>query len=50
MQKVYDLPYVPPIDVPTGAETDILELKERYWTIFQTPLFHERIAEMAKGK
>ena len=29
MQKLYDIPFVPPIDVPTGSKTDIKELRQR---------------------
>lgn len=35
MQKVYDIPFVPPIDVPTGTKTAHVALQERYWTIFK---------------
>ena len=35
MQKVFDISFVSPIDVPTGARTNIDVLKKRYWTIFQ---------------
>jgi hypothetical protein len=46
LQKQYDMAFVPPIDVPTGSQTDIKELKERYWTIFDQQAFHARIKEM----
>ncbi len=39
MQKNFDIPFVPPIDVPTGARTDIKSLKERYWTVFEPDAF-----------
>ncbi len=39
MQKVFDISFVPPIDVPTGARTNIDALKKRYWTIFQENAF-----------
>ena len=34
LQKLYDIPFVPPIDVATGTKTAIEELKQPYWTIF----------------
>jgi len=39
MQKVFDIAYVPPIDVPTGTKTEIEALKKRYWTVFQPDAF-----------
>ena len=50
MQKLYDLPFVPPIDVPTGTKTDIAELKERYWTIFDSERFHALIEKLEAAK
>ena len=34
LQKVVDMPFIPPIDVDTGARTDNQVLRERYWTVF----------------
>lgn len=34
MQKTLDIPFVPPLDVPTGAQTDLEALRSRYWTVF----------------
>jgi hypothetical protein len=34
-QKVYDAPFVAPIDVNTGTTTEHATLRERYWTVFQ---------------
>lgn len=34
MQKTLDIPFVSPLDVATGAKTDIAFLKQRYWTVF----------------
>jgi hypothetical protein len=39
MQKSFDIAFVPPIDVPTGAQTDIEVLKKRYWTVFDPGVF-----------
>jgi hypothetical protein len=45
LQKEVDIPYVPPIDVPTGAAVDNPELKKRYWTVFDESRFHRMIVE-----
>lgn len=34
LQKTLDIPFVAPLDVDTGAQTDIELLKQRYWTVF----------------
>ena len=39
MQKRYDIPFVPPIDVATGTETSNVALKQRYWTVFEPGVF-----------
>jgi hypothetical protein len=39
LQKVYDTPYVAPIDVQTGARTDNKVLEERYWSVFNPDAF-----------
>src|SRR5262249_11915479 len=38
-QKLYDIPFVPPIDVNTGARTDNKVLESRYWTVFNPDVF-----------
>jgi hypothetical protein len=35
LQKVFDTPFVAPLDVPTGATTDHASLRDRYWSVFQ---------------
>jgi hypothetical protein len=35
LQKQFDMPFVAPIDVPTGSTTDIPALRKRYWTVFE---------------
>jgi hypothetical protein len=35
LQKVFDTPFVAPIDVPTGATTEHSSLCERYWSVFK---------------
>lgn len=34
LQKTFDTPYVPPLDVQTGTSTDNEVLRERYWSVF----------------
>jgi hypothetical protein len=43
LKKVYDIEFVPPIDVPTGVSTDNKALHDRYWTVFEPQAF-ERIS------
>jgi hypothetical protein len=38
LQKVFDTPFVAPLDVPTGATTDHPSLRDRYWSVFQPDL------------
>jgi hypothetical protein len=38
-QKVFDSPYVAPLDVPTGTKTDNRALQERYWSVFKPNAF-----------
>ena len=39
MQKSFDIPFVPPLDVATGATTDLEALRRRYWTVFEPDAF-----------
>jgi hypothetical protein len=39
MQKTFDINYVSPLDVPTGAVIGNRELEQRYWTIFNKDAF-----------
>lgn len=39
MQKTFDINYVSPLDVPTGAVIGNRELEKRYWTIFTKDAF-----------
>lgn len=39
VRKSYDIDLVPPIDVPTGTETDNPSLAQRYWTVFKPNAF-----------
>jgi hypothetical protein len=39
LQKTFDTPYVPPIDVATGAGTTDRVLEERYWSVFKPNAF-----------
>jgi hypothetical protein len=38
LQKVFDTPFVPPLDVPTGTTTEHLSLRERYWSVLKPDL------------
>jgi len=35
LQKVFDTPFVAPLDVPTGTTTKHAALRERYWSVFK---------------
>jgi hypothetical protein len=39
LQKVFDIPFVPPLDVITGATTSNSVLADRYWTVFTPGAF-----------
>ncbi|HXC29022.1 MAG TPA: hypothetical protein VNV38_13785 [Stellaceae bacterium] len=39
LKKVFDIPFVPPLDVNTGTRTDNPVLAERYWTVFTPDAF-----------
>jgi hypothetical protein len=41
MQKTFDINYVSPLDVPTGAVIGNRELEKRYWTIFTKDAFQD---------
>jgi hypothetical protein len=43
VQKIYDIPYVPPIDVPTDLKSDNKALRKRYWTVFTPGAFEGRL-------
>lgn len=49
MQKLYDIEYVPPLDVPNGTIPDG-ELSERYWTVFHPARFQELIEKAEKQR
>jgi hypothetical protein len=38
LQKVFDTPFVAPLDVPDGATTEHASLRERYWSVFNPDL------------
>jgi hypothetical protein len=42
MQKVTDIEFVPPIDVPTGTVVTDKKLRNRYWTVFRPNVFRLR--------
>ncbi|HTC02611.1 MAG TPA: hypothetical protein VK749_04355 [Xanthobacteraceae bacterium] len=35
LQKIFDTPFVAPIDVPTGTTTEHASLRERYWSVLK---------------
>jgi len=49
LQKVFDIAYVPPIDVPTGTRTENSKMKRRYWTVFTPNAFSEVPQPPSKG-
>jgi hypothetical protein len=54
LQKVFDTPFVAPLDVPTGTTTEHVALRERYWSVLKPDLsfqarerdLHARISEV----
>jgi hypothetical protein len=54
LQKVFDTPFVAPLDVPTGTMTEHASLRERYWSVFKPDIsfqarerdLHARIREV----
>src|SRR5580698_1758848 len=38
LQKVFDTPFVAPLDVPTGTTTEHSGLRERYWSVLKPDL------------
>ena len=38
LQKVFDTPFVAPLDVPTGTTTEHATLRERYWSVLKPDL------------
>ena len=38
LQKVFDTPFVAPLDVPTGTTTEHAGLRERYWSVLKPDL------------
>ena len=48
LKKKFDIPFVAPLDVNTGTQTDNLALAERYWSIF-TPDAFDRLGGDSGG-
>jgi hypothetical protein len=54
LQKVFDTPFVAPLDVPTGTTTEQTSLRERYWSVLKPDIsfqarerdLHARIREV----
>jgi len=38
LQKIFDTPFVAPLDVPTGTTTEHASLRERYWSVLKPDL------------
>jgi len=49
MQKVFDIPFVPPLDVATGTQTNVAAVKRRYWSVFEADAFERFEAGRAKN-
>jgi hypothetical protein len=49
VQKVFDIPFVPPLDVPTGSEVNNETLKRRYWTVFDRDAFARLQSSQSNG-
>jgi SAM-dependent methyltransferase len=49
LQKLYDIEFVPPLDVPNGTAPNP-DLSERYWTVFQPARFQDVIEKAEKDK
>ena len=50
LQKIFDAPFVPPLDVPEGAVTDHIALQSRYWSIFRPDPFAKRETDLLARK
>jgi SAM-dependent methyltransferase len=48
LQKVVNIPFVPPLDAPTGLVTEDRHLKRRYWTVVQYDKFQRKIVAEQK--
>jgi hypothetical protein len=49
MQKVFDTPYVAPLDVNTGTRTENKVVEDRYWSVFKPNAFDD-LARFAPEK
>ena len=49
MQKVFDTPYVAPLDVNTGTQTENKVVEDRYWSVFKPNAFDD-LARFAPEK
>jgi hypothetical protein len=48
LEKTYDIPFVAPLDVPTGTQVENKSLRDRYWTVFDQEAF-ERLKKEPGG-
>ena len=49
LQKVFDTPFVAPLDMPTGTTTEHLSLRERYWSVLKPFRFKRANASCMHG-
>ncbi len=49
LQKLYDMDFVPPLDVPNGARVS-RQFAENYWTVFEPQRFQEMIQREEDAK
>jgi hypothetical protein len=49
LQKTLDIPFVAPLDVDTGVQTDNKLLKQRYWTVFDPETLEKVRRERSKA-
>jgi hypothetical protein len=44
LEKMFDIEFVPPLDVPVGTTAPTPEIKSRYWTVFDASAFEQAAA------
>jgi hypothetical protein len=50
LQNVFDMPFVAPLDVPTGTRAAYKALEARYWTVFKTDVFWNLAEVLHRGR
>jgi hypothetical protein len=46
---MFDIEFVPPLDVPVGATAPTAEMESRYWTVFDASAFEQAAARQKSG-